>query len=119
MAEPDRRLLGQHRSAAGEGRLRRGRSRGSCSGSCRSAATDDYGLFGRISQITAEGRAKILGENVAAYRGWDIEQLKQNIAGDEFSGHDGAVTPYSTTSVSDRVVSSNGGVAAPTPVPAA
>jgi predicted TIM-barrel fold metal-dependent hydrolase len=80
---------------------------------------DDYGLFGRISQITAEGRAKILGKNVAAYRGWDIEQLKQNIAGDEFSGHDGAVTPYSTTSVSDKVVSSNGGVAAPTPVPAA
>jgi predicted TIM-barrel fold metal-dependent hydrolase len=80
---------------------------------------DDYGLFGRISQITAEGRAKILGKNVAAYRGWDIEQLKQNITGDEFSGHNGATAPYSTTSVSDKVVASNGGTAAPAPIPAA
>jgi len=80
---------------------------------------DDYGLFGRISQITAEGRAKILGKNVAAYRGWDIEALKQGISGDEFSGHDVPVAPYSTTTVADKVVSSNGAAAAPAPIPVA
>ena len=80
---------------------------------------DDYGQFGRISQITAEGRAKILGKNVAAYRGWDIEALKQGISGDEFSGHDVPVAPYSTTTVADKVVSSNGAAAAPAPIPVA
>jgi hypothetical protein len=68
----------------------------------------NYGLFGRISQLTADGRAKMLGRNVAAYRGWDIEQLKQGIAGDEFDVGDQAA-PYSTTTVADQVVSRNGG----------
>jgi hypothetical protein len=82
----------------------------------------NYGLFGKISQITAEGRAKILGANVAAYRGWDLGELARNIAGDEFASDGGEAAPYSTTSVADKLVSSNGHQAAsgvPAPVPAA
>jgi predicted TIM-barrel fold metal-dependent hydrolase len=69
----------------------------------------NYGLFGKISQITAEGRAKILGLNVAAYRGWDIDELRRNIEGDEFAGAGGKAAPYSATSVGDKVVAANGG----------
>jgi hypothetical protein len=68
----------------------------------------NYGLFGRISQLTAEGRAKLLGRNVAAYRGWDVEALRRGIAGDEFDVGEQA-TPYSTTTVADQVVSPAGG----------
>lgn len=64
----------------------------------------NYGLFGKISQITAEGRAKILGRNVAAYRGWDIDELAAKIKGDEFAGDNGEAAPYSTTTVADKVV---------------
>jgi predicted TIM-barrel fold metal-dependent hydrolase len=81
---------------------------------------DDYGLFGRISQITAEGRAKILGLNAAAYRGWDVDELKRNIEGDEFAPDAGGAAPYSATSVADKVVSANGRSAgAPAAIPAA
>ncbi len=80
----------------------------------------NYGLFGRISQITAEGRAKILGLNVAAYRGWDVDELKRNIEGDEFAVDHGEAAPYSATTVGDKVVSVNGrGAGAPAAVPAA
>jgi predicted TIM-barrel fold metal-dependent hydrolase len=80
----------------------------------------NYGLFGKISQITPEGRAKILGLNAAAYRGWDVNELQRNIAGDEFATSNGDAPPYSTTSVADKVVSGNGaGFAAPAPIPAA
>ena len=68
----------------------------------------NYGLFGKISQITAEGRAKILGGNVAAYRGWDTAELKRNIEGDEFSGGSHGMVAYSTTSVADKLLSSKG-----------
>jgi hypothetical protein len=82
----------------------------------------NYGLFGKISQITAEGRAKILGKNVAAYRGWDIGELAAKIEGDEFASSDHEMTAYSTTTVADKLVSSNGnqaGAEAPAPIPAA
>jgi hypothetical protein len=81
----------------------------------------NYGLFGKISQITAEGRAKILGTNVAAYRGWDIDELTRNIEGDEFSSGDHDMTAYSTTTVGDKLASSNGHQAAEAPaaIPAA
>jgi predicted TIM-barrel fold metal-dependent hydrolase len=82
----------------------------------------NYGLFGKISQITPEGRAKILGLNVANYRGWDVKELAKNIEGDEFDSDDHDVTPYSTTSVADQLVSSNGNAGASqatAPVPAA
>jgi uncharacterized protein len=68
----------------------------------------NYGLFGRISQITPEGRAKILGLNVAKYRGWDVKELAKSIEGDEFSADGGHAAPYSTTTVADKLVSANG-----------
>jgi len=76
----------------------------------------NYGLFGRISQITPEGRAKVLGLNVARYRGWDVKELAGSIEGDEFSADGGHAAPYSTTTVADKLVSSNG--AAPSEVAA-
>jgi hypothetical protein len=82
----------------------------------------NYGLFGKISQITPEGRAKILGLNVAAYRGWNVDELAQKIEGDEFSSGDHEMTAYSTTSVADSLVSGNGGAPSagvPAAIPAA
>jgi predicted TIM-barrel fold metal-dependent hydrolase len=78
----------------------------------------NYGLFGKLSQITAEGRAKILGLNAANYRGWDVEELKRRIADDEFSADGGEAAPYSTTTVADSVVSATAEPAS-TPLPAA
>jgi hypothetical protein len=71
----------------------------------------NYGLFGRISQLTPEGRAKVLGLNVAKYRGWDVTELARNIEGDEFSGDSGHAAPYSTTTVADKLVAGHGAAA--------
>lgn len=65
----------------------------------------DYGLLGPISQMTSADRAGILGKNIAAYRGWDIDKLKKDIESDEFSNQDKLAAPYSTTTVADQVLS--------------
>lgn len=64
------------------------------------------GNFWPIPQFTTEHKRKILGENAARLYGLDIDELKANIADDEFSESQsrGLAAPYSTTELADKVI---------------
>ena len=67
----------------------------------------DTGVFFPIPQITREHKEKMLSGNLARLHGLDIETLKSNITGDEFSKiqAEGLRAPYSTTQFADAVMS--------------
>ncbi|CAB4819714.1 MAG: amidohydrolase family protein [Actinobacteria bacterium] len=67
---------------------------------------EEYGLFGPLPQLTDMHRGMILGENAARLYGLDIDSLSRNIDSDEFSRDAGVpvASPYSTTSVANRVL---------------
>lgn len=71
-----------------------------------------YGYFEDFGQITDDEKRMILGENYAKMHGFDLEEIKKGIEGDEFEQAKGThPDPYSTTTVADQVV--------PSPMPAA
>jgi uncharacterized protein len=64
----------------------------------------EYGLFDRIRQLTEDDKANILGGNFARMNALDVDAMKRAIDGDEFAADRGEATPYSTTTIADRVL---------------
>jgi predicted TIM-barrel fold metal-dependent hydrolase len=64
----------------------------------------EYGLFDGIPQLTEDHKANILGGNFARLNGLDIEAMQSAIKSDEFAADHGEATPYSTTTIADRVL---------------
>jgi hypothetical protein len=64
----------------------------------------EYGLFDAIPQLTEDHKASILGGNFARLNGLDIEAMQSAIGSDEFAGDHGEATPYSTTTIADKVL---------------
>jgi predicted TIM-barrel fold metal-dependent hydrolase len=67
---------------------------------------DRSGLFGPVPQLTHELKRAVLGGNLARLYGFDVHQLAERIADDEFvrDTASGLHAPYSTTSLKDAVV---------------
>lgn len=67
---------------------------------------DQYGLFESLPQIDDAAKAKLLGGNYARMHGFDLDQIRRDIAGDEFDRAEGSAlpAPYSATSVASQVI---------------
>jgi len=57
------------------------------------------GIIEQLPEIDKENKRKVLGENYADLHGFDLDELKKNIEGDEFDDGQSLTEPYSTTPI--------------------